>query len=232
MQIVPVIDLKGGVVVRAERGERARYRPIETPLSRTCDPVDVVAGLLRLFPFRALYCADLDAIEGRGDAREALEHIRSAFPSLALWIDNGCADAAAAGRFLDRHPGDRLVLGSESLRDVNVLEDLRAGPRIVLSLDFRGDAFQGPADLLERPQAWPDAVIVMTLARVGSREGPDWARLSEIRALAGRRRVFAAGGVRGRDDLEALARLGAAGALVASALHDGRLSAGDLEKEA
>ena len=60
---IPVIDLKGGVVVRARHGDRASYRPIETPLSRTSEPLDVVAGLLSLHPFRTLYVADLDAIE-------------------------------------------------------------------------------------------------------------------------------------------------------------------------
>jgi phosphoribosylformimino-5-aminoimidazole carboxamide ribotide isomerase len=34
--------------------------------------------------------------------------------------------------------------------------------------------------------------------------------------------------VRGRDDLQALRDAGAAGALVATALHDGKITAGDL----
>ena len=41
MEIVPVIDLKGGAVVRALQGDRANYRPIRTPLSRTSEPADV-----------------------------------------------------------------------------------------------------------------------------------------------------------------------------------------------
>ena len=42
------------------------------------------------------------------------------------------------------------------------------------------------------------------------------------------RRVYAAGGVRNRADLEALRAAGAAGALVATALHAGTIKAGDL----
>ena len=68
MEVIPVIDLKGGAVVRARHGDRASYRPIETPLSPTSDPLDVVAGLLSVHAFRTLYIADLDAIEGYGDA--------------------------------------------------------------------------------------------------------------------------------------------------------------------
>ena len=67
-------------------------------------------------------------------------------------------------------------------------------------------------------------MIVMTLTRVGMDEGPDLDRIAAISARARDRKIFAAGGVRGGEDLVALARCGAAGALVASALHDGRLN--------
>ena len=66
MQAIPVIDLMGGQVVRARMGDRASYRPLESPLSPTSDPVDVVRGLLGVFPFPTLYVADLDAIQGSG----------------------------------------------------------------------------------------------------------------------------------------------------------------------
>ena len=33
MEIIPVLDLKGGVVVRARMGERHLYAPIVTPLA-------------------------------------------------------------------------------------------------------------------------------------------------------------------------------------------------------
>jgi phosphoribosylformimino-5-aminoimidazole carboxamide ribotide isomerase len=79
MEVVPVVDLKGGVVVRARSGERASYRPIETPLSATSEPLDVVAGLLAVHPFRKLYIADLDAIEGRGNAA-ILDRIAKKYP--------------------------------------------------------------------------------------------------------------------------------------------------------
>ena len=37
LRIIPVLDLKGGEVVRAEKGRRDRYRPIVTPLSASSD---------------------------------------------------------------------------------------------------------------------------------------------------------------------------------------------------
>lgn len=222
MEIIPVIDLKGGEVVHARRGERAQYRPIETPLCRGSAPQDVLAGLLRLYPFRRVYIADLDGIAG-GDGHVALlEALANAFSSVAFWIDNGMAETARAEAWLARASGS-LVLGSESQRDTAVLEALSAHPRVVLSLDFRGATFLGPPGILETPALWPGRVIAMTLARVGAGAGPDFERLAALCARAGARAVFAAGGVRDADDLAALAAAGIAGALVASALHSGAL---------
>jgi phosphoribosylformimino-5-aminoimidazole carboxamide ribotide isomerase len=70
----------------------------------------------------------------------------------------------------------------------------------------------------------------MTLDRVGSGGGPDVARLKEIAGRAGSRRVYAAGGIRNRADLDGIAAAGAAGALVASALHAGKITASDLKE--
>jgi HisA/HisF family protein len=227
MEIIPVIDLKDGVVVRAWMGQRDQYRPIETPLSPSSDPVDVVRGLLSVSAFRTLYVADLDAIERKGDAKTALARVKSAFPQLDVWVDNGLAAAAAARAFLDES-SDHLVLGSEAQMDTLLVEGLRDDPRVVLSLDFRGDAFIGPPSLLASPDMWPRRVIVMTLARVGSGAGPDLGRLGEIRKAAGNRFIYAAGGVRNRADLAGLKQAGIAGALVASSLHDGTLTAADI----
>lgn len=227
MEIIPVIDLRGGCVVRARMGERHRYRPIETPLSRTSDPGAVVAGLLSLHRFRTLYIADLDAIEGRGDHRPVLAELRGRHPRLTLWVDSGIADAAAATAWLADGLGN-LVLGSETQHDADLVRDLAMDRRVILSLDFRGAAFQGPPQLLADSRNWPDRVIAMTLARVGSGAGPDLPRLAAITAAAPNRKLYAAGGVRDRADLAALERAGIAGALVASALHDGGLRAQDI----
>lgn len=219
MHVIPVIDIRNGEVVRAVAGERANYRPIVTPLARTSAPSDVVAGFLNIYHFNTIYVADLDAIEGRGDNRAAIAALANAFPRTRLMIDAGA-------RFRDWRGAGRVdvVLGSESLPDVETLRAMSGDSHVVLSLDFREDIFLGPEGLFVASAIWPPRIIVMTLARVGARAGPDFARFSQIIARAGDRRVYVAGGVRGADDLARLEEIGAAGALVATALHDGRLT--------
>ncbi len=229
MEIIPVIDLKDGTVVHARMGQRDRYRPIETPLARGSDPADVVAGLLSLHPFSTLYVADLDAIAGTGDSRAVLQRVTRAFPALTLWVDSGIADFNAAADWLQQDLG-HLVLGSETQADATLAQQLADNRRVVLSLDFRGDDFQGPPSLLSQAAHWPQRVIAMTLHRVGSGAGPDINRLAAVKAAAARRDVYAAGGVRDGNDLRTLAQAGIAGALVASGLHDGRITAAELQR--
>ena len=228
MLAIPVVDLMRGQVVRARMGDRASYRPIDSPLSPTSDPVDVVRGLLTVYPFQTLYVADLDAIQRSGDNLDGLRRIRARFPALTMWVDVGAAAPDAVDALIRADLG-APVIGSESQRDVALIARHEGSRRVVLSLDFRRDAFQGPKEILTEPRLWPRRVIVMTLARVGSREGPDLARFAAIRSIADGRELYAAGGVRDAADLAELKAAGAAGALVATALHEGRLASTDLD---
>jgi phosphoribosylformimino-5-aminoimidazole carboxamide ribotide isomerase len=225
VEIIPVIDLMGGIVVHARRGERQNYQPLHSPLCAGCEPGDVVGGYLTVHPFSTVYIADLDAITGRGDCGPVIARLRRQFPVLRFWVDNGLADILACRNWLQRGYGD-LVIGSEAQSDASAINDLaqeNAADRIVLSLDFKDGKFLGPDGLREQPSLWPQRIIAMTLSRVGSDTGPDFGLLDQLRTKAPAKKLFAAGGVRGGEDLIELNRRGISGVLVASALHAGRI---------
>jgi phosphoribosylformimino-5-aminoimidazole carboxamide ribotide isomerase len=69
---------------------------------------------------------------------------------------------------------------------------------------------------------------VLDLARVGEGGGPDVEVIARVREAAPAPLLLAGGGVRGLTDLARLAEIGCDGALVATALLDGRLSAADV----
>ena len=227
MDIIPASDLKGGAGVHARQGRRDEYWPIKTPLAAASTPADVVAGLMGVYPFPALYIADLDAIEGRGDNFDALAPLLETYDA---WLDSGLPPNRQAAATISLLGRGSVVIGSESGPDRELLLELRDSPQVVLSLDFRGDAFQGSPEILADPSLWPERVIAMTLERVGAEQGPDLDRLAEIIGRAGsNRRVYAAGGVRNAEDLRELASRGVAGALVATALHAGALGRAEIE---
>jgi HisA/HisF family protein len=231
MDIIPVIDVRHGVAVRAAGGRRESYRPLQSPLAAGSDPIAVAQGLMSLRAFSTLYLADLDGIEGRGVTPALLEKLSAVLPGTGLWVDAGedlSEVAAKAGTGGSSVP----VLGTESMQDITDVSALAALPRdgLVLSLDFKDDCFEGPHEVFGDSTLWPDRVIVMTLARVGSEAGPDLERIADIVRRAQGRRVYAAGGIRNVADIVALSAAGAAGALVATALHSGKITAGDLKK--
>lgn len=229
MEVIPVIDLKEGVVVHARMGIRSEYAPIKTPLSLTSKPNDVARGLLSIFPFKQFYVADLNAIENKGNNNAALRQLSLEFPDLVFWVDAGIADVHDAELWLAAGLG-HLVAGSETQRDSKLIRYLCRNERAILSLDFRGDAFLGPVSLLDDANTWPARIIVMSLARVGSASGPDMSRLKTIKSRVDNRQVYAAGGVRDANDLALLAHAGITGALVATSLHNGKLTGAQIAR--
>jgi phosphoribosylformimino-5-aminoimidazole carboxamide ribotide isomerase len=224
LAIIPVLDLKGGHVVRARAGDRANYRRISTPLASGSDPQLVLAGLLGLAAFPTIYLADLDAIGRTGSHRRQITHLRDA-ANLAVWVDGGFASARDARWATE--DGIVPVFGSETLAGIDDVKEIveTLGPDgFVLSLDYRAGRLMGLAEIERRREFWPNRVILMTLDRVGMNEGPATSELEALAVAARPRKIFAAGGVRSEKDLDELANAGVAGALVASALHDGRLT--------
>ena len=159
--------------------------------------------------------------------------LSNVLPRAEIWLDAGTASRGAA-RVLLAAPVVTLVVGTESIETVRVWDDIvaEAPARTVLSLDFKNGEFMGPEAMLADSSLWPSRVVVMTLDRVGADAGPDTERLKDIVARAQGRRIYAAGGVRDRADLDAIRKIGVAGVLVASALHAGKISAGDLKEVA
>ena len=202
------------MAVHAVRGERERYRPIGDPLS-----------VARSFRLDELYVADLDAITGDGENDGV---IRALAHEARVMVDAGVRAPERARALLDLGV-HRVVVGTETLADADALDRLL--PEAVLSVDLREGHALSPdprlaglpaldaVALLHRPGL--REVIVLDLARVGSGAGPDVALIAAIHAAFPDLELLAGGGVRDAEDLRALADAGAAGALVATALHRG-----------
>lgn len=244
MRILPVIDLKDGLVVRGVGGRRDEYRPIQSQLCADAHFETVAAAFANL-GFRTAYVADLDAIEkGTGVfSADAIDKKGSELFSLELIVDAGIRDAAAARTLASARIGGRplagIVAGLESLDSPDTLATMLrdVGPaRLVFSLDMKhgvplttAPAWQSlaPIEIATLSlRLGAQRFILLDLARVGMGEGVGTEPLCrELRALAPEVEIIAGGGVRSAADLDSLARAGCDAALVASALHDGRLDA-------
>ena len=212
MDLVLAMDLKGGCVVHGKSGNRADYRPLDWGLSPTAEPV----GFVKAIAPKYLYIADLDRIGRTGShdriVRECARQVSSCY------VDQGC-----------RSPGDLLdgyhitnIIGTETAG-----EDFAEYPGGFLSLDLKDGRVipsgSDPVDMLRRANGWKfNGCIVLNIAAVGTESGLDRQVLESMRS-AYHRKLFWGGGVASRDDLALLCDAGFDGAIIATALHHGKI---------
>jgi phosphoribosylformimino-5-aminoimidazole carboxamide ribotide isomerase len=232
MRVIPVIDLKSGAAVHAVRGKRERYRPLRSKIVAGSDPVRIARAVREALRLDELYVADLDAIAGGPGNGEVVAALAQ---EALVMVDAGVTEAATVRHLLELG-ATRVVIGTETLADPAALERLRAelpDVPLVLSLDLREGRVLSPDAELARLGAAEALgrlagsgvreVIVLELARVGSEAGPDVALVRDLCARLPELELLSGGGVRDVADLRALAEAGAAGALVATALHGGAI---------
>jgi phosphoribosylformimino-5-aminoimidazole carboxamide ribotide isomerase len=238
VRIAGVIDLRRGQAVHARGGHRDRYEPVSRAAGVAIDgdPLALVRAYVATGVCE-LYVADLDAIAGAPPQSANIARLAGA--GVPIMLDAGVSSLDGA-----RQAGAtaaRVVVGLETLSSWDTLEDIAnaIGPtRTVFSLDLRdgiplgrvasGGAWPVPAIAARAVAAGAGSVIVIDLARVGTSAGPDVERLLATREAIPGIALLAAGGVRNAKDLDRLAECGCDGALVATALHDGRLSSTDV----
>lgn len=239
MLVLPVLDLLNGLVVRGVGGRRDEYRPVESVLTSSAQPLDVARAFRDRLSLTTLYVADLDGIlRQRPNADVYQQLIDDGFE---LWIDAGVRSVSDANRLLSAGAA-KVVVGLETVPDARLLATLVAefgAPRIVFSLDLQaGRPMLGHSD-------WPETsplgiaqnvlnlgltqLIVLDLASVGEQRGPSTIALCEsVRRFAPDVRLITGGGVRNADDLRPLQAAGIDSVLLATALHNGAISSADL----
>ena len=240
MKIVPVIDILNGKVVHAVKGQRHNYQPLESILFKLTEPLEVAKGFKTL-GFTELYVADLNAIIDCSTSFEIFENIVEE-TGLRLMVDAGITSIERAQK-LFANGVSKLIIGTETLQSkkfVGQAVETFGSERIVVSLDLKGDkilvklGFDGclsPICLLQDfKRMGVSQVIVLDLARVGSGDGVNTDFLKKVIAEVGVQ-VYVGGGVRDIKDLVELRNLGIAGALVATAIHSGKISIDELEQK-
>jgi phosphoribosylformimino-5-aminoimidazole carboxamide ribotide isomerase len=235
MLILPVLDLKKGVVVRGIAGRRQEYQPITSRLTASCQPLDVARAFRDHYGLTDLYLADLDAIAGASPSLAIYAALRA--QGFRLRIDAGVCEMEDA-RPLASVGVEGIVAGLETIAGPRVLRELCGefgSDRILFSLDLQEGRPLGNLSAWNTTTPWSIAeqavqggvrnIIVLDLARVGISRGTGTEDLcARVAANFPEVTVIGGGGVRNRADLDRLERLGVKAVLVASALHEGKLT--------
>jgi phosphoribosylformimino-5-aminoimidazole carboxamide ribotide isomerase len=237
MELIPVLDLARGVAVHAVGGDRSRYPPVRSVLVPGVEgDALALARAYRAIPgVLRCYVADLDAIAGRPPQLELLQRLQSGegFGGPVL-LDAGLASPDR----LDQLQGAsaQVIVGLETLRSFADLGRIAGRTNVTFSLDLRNDAAlalppvcaeAGSAEPVDLARAALDAgarsLILLDVGRVGRGVGVNLELLSALRRALPGTELLAGGGVRGEEDLTALAGHGCDGVLIATALHQGTI---------
>jgi phosphoribosylformimino-5-aminoimidazole carboxamide ribotide isomerase len=248
MDIIPVLDLSRGVAVWAQAGNRARYEPVASSL--VPDSVGDAVALLRAFRRRlgatSCYVADLDAIQGGAIQRAMLRELAQLETGFAgaIMVDAGAHSPESTFEVL-ACGASQVVVGLETLRafaDLAAIVRIIGQHRVIFSVDLRMGSPILHAEMHDAAGAYPDAasvasqavdagatsLVVLDLARIGTGCGTDLELIERLRRRFPSMRLLAGGGVLARRDLERMRDAGCDGALVASAIHSGTITAADL----
>jgi len=225
LELLPAIDVKGGLAVRLVQGELSAESQYGLPIEVAHEFVQAGAEWIHL--------VDLDAAFGIGSNAALLEEVIKSV-EIKVELSGGIRDDESLRRALATGC-TRVNLGTAALEDpewtARVISEF--GDRIAVGLDVRGHTLaargwtKAGGDLFETIERLDrdgcSRYIVTDVAKDGTLTGPNLSLLREVCAATSKP-VVASGGVSTLDDLVALRELtaiGVEGAIVGKALYAG-----------
>ncbi|NOK36844.1 1-(5-phosphoribosyl)-5-[(5-phosphoribosylamino)methylideneamino] imidazole-4-carboxamide isomerase [Corallococcus exercitus] len=234
MIAIPAIDLREGACVQLVGGsyEAERVR---------VDPLDALKQWLAL-GFRTFHVVDLDAALGKGSNADVVARLVSHAPGLTFTVGGGVRDASRVEAVL-AGGASSVVVGTRAIEDLAWLTEVaeRFPGRVVVAADVKGrevvtrgwtaGSARDIRDVLSALEPLPlGGMLVTAVHKEGQLGGVDLPLMEEV-ARSSRHRLYASGGVTTLEDLRALAKVGAHGAVVGMALYTGRLDARAVARE-
>ncbi|MBF5044152.1 1-(5-phosphoribosyl)-5-[(5-phosphoribosylamino)methylideneamino] imidazole-4-carboxamide isomerase [Aggregicoccus sp. 17bor-14] len=234
MIAIPAIDLRDGACVQLVGGAYDAERV------RLPDPLAALQQW-RDLGFTTFHVVDLDAATGRGTNAGVVAQLLSQ-PGLTFTVGGGVREEERIEALLAQGAG-RVVVGTRAIEDAAWLADVadRFPNKLVVAADVKGrevvtrgwasGSARDIADVLAALAPLPIAGLLVTAVhKEGQLGGVDLALMEEV-VRRSQHRLYASGGVTTLEDLRALARVGAYGAVVGMALYTGTLDARAVAQE-
>ena len=219
-QLIPAVDVLDGRAVRLERGD------FHAVTREAGDPVELARRFARTRP-PLIHVVVLHAARDGGAPIELTRRVATAVSPIPIQLGGGVRSPADAYALLGAGAA-RVIVGTAAFEQGPEAYVDALGDRLVVAVDVRNGEVrvrgweQGSGlsveDAVDRcAAAGVSRLLCTAIDRDGTLAGPDLDLMGRVaRRFDGP--VLAAGGVRGKEDLGALAALGLEGAVVGRAL--------------
>jgi phosphoribosylformimino-5-aminoimidazole carboxamide ribotide isomerase len=229
-----VLDIVKGSPVHAIAGVRGNYQVLSGERSAGV----LLAHLSQQFRCDTAYVADLDAIVDSRPQRQLI--LELAVVARQLWLDAGICTAGSLPD-LQLPANITPVVGSETASELDGLLEASATTDLIFSLDLRqgtpisaDPGWQGLSSIefaRQLVRRGAKKLILLDLAAVGVGEGvPTLPLCRQLKQEFPELFLITGGGVRSPDCLLQARDAGVDALLVASALHDGRITPEDISR--
>lgn len=222
-RIIFVLDILNSNAVHAVRGERSRYRPIQSKVCDSSDPDEIISTLRP----KEVYIADIDRLLHLGNNFEVIRRISSKTETM---VDIGPEKISDIEKCIGI--AGTTIVGTETASFELMEKAEKQFPgRINISIDIKnGSVLAKDKDVKTTPQQLVKLlngynirdIIILDLDKVGTETGIDTDFLRDMVRLS-RHNILLGGGIRDMNDINALKEIGVSGALVATAVHKGRI---------
>jgi len=208
LEILPAIDVKGGVAVRLTKGELDNQ-------SKYGDPLEVANEFVKS-GVKWIHLVDLDAAFGLGNNFEILDSIIKSV-DIKIQLSGGIKDDESLNRALTTNCS-RINLGTAALENPEWVESVikKHGDKIAVALDVDGKVLsprggtKSGGDLFQMitrlDKAGCARYVLTDVNRDGALTGPNLELLKEVTSFT-KTPIVASGGVSSLSDVKALMQL-------------------------
>ncbi len=246
--VIPVLDLMIGQIVLAQSGNRDAYLPVHSRLTSSSRPSEVAQAIFNQTSCDCLYLADIDSFAGANPNWAVYNELLDR--GFGLWVDADWTNGTRCQQIVEKisqRDNLRVILSSETIANVDQFSKfdalIESGIQPIFSLDKKGDSIiTQPGELsdctaLELVRLAYDRgvknLIVLDLESVGTHCGFADSQgllplIQEIKSELPDIQLISGGGVRDSIDIQTLLDAGCQHVLVASAIHDCKLTPDDV----
>jgi phosphoribosylformimino-5-aminoimidazole carboxamide ribotide isomerase len=234
MEIIPAIDIIGGKCVRLIKGN------FKTKKVYSANPLKIAQSFQKA-GLKKLHLIDLEgAKEGKIKNWETIEKIAKN-TNLKIEFGGGVEDERDIKKLLS-FGINKIILGSLVLREPEKFKKIikKFRDKIIVAVDILGkkicyrgwqeEAKKELSSFLEDLIKLGVKTIICTdIERDGTLRGPNFSLYKKLVSEFPDLEIIASGGIRNKEDLKKLSKIGLSGAIIGKAIYENKISLDDLK---